>query len=75
MKENLFLTTEEQAAVTRYTREPVAIRSLPQPMQRIMQLRRIQGLKWEEISALTFYSVRQCQHYRKKAEKIIKARV
>lgn len=74
MRENLLLTTEEQAAVTRYTRELVAIRSLPPPMRRIMQLRRVRGLKWEEISELTFYSVRQCQYYRKKAEKIIKAR-
>ena len=75
MRENLLLTTEEQAAVTRYTRGLVAIRSLPPPMRRIMQLRWMHGLKWEEISELTFYSVRQCQHYRKKAEKIIKAKV
>lgn len=74
MQDDLLLTPEEQSAVTRYAREPVAIRSLPPPMREIMQLRRVRGLKWEEIAKLTYYSTRQCYKYRQKAEKIIKAR-
>lgn len=65
------LAEEELEALNRYAQEIIKINALQEPMRQIMRLRRIDGLKWEEVADRTYYTLRRVAHYAQRARKII----